>query len=267
MLQVMKLASCMAENSESFCAEVAAFMQDELGIVSEYVTGIPWQERERLFDKGEIQILWLCGLPYVHKAELRESDMELLVVPVPSGSRYCGQPVYFSDVVVRGRSPFRRFEELRGAVWAYNEPRSHSGYNVVRAYLSRLGETRGFFAKVVESGAHAMSLRMILSSQVDSAAIDSTVLEWAIRQNSAIGEQIRVIATFGPSPIPPWVISRKISVGLRSQVRALFLSMHKDRCGKGILERAGLERFAEAQDRDYDPIRIMARRAERVTLA
>jgi hypothetical protein len=27
----------------------------------EYVSGIPWQERERLFDAGEIQILWLCG--------------------------------------------------------------------------------------------------------------------------------------------------------------------------------------------------------------
>ena len=71
--------------------------------------------------------------------------MELLAVPVPAGSRYCGQPVYFSDVIVRERVPFEVLTELRGAVWAYNEPRSHSGYNVVRAYLSRLGETRAAF--------------------------------------------------------------------------------------------------------------------------
>ena len=257
----------MAENTELFCQSIAAYLQAKLGIQTDYVSAIPWQEREQLFDCGEIQILWLCGLPYVHKADLRESGMELLSVPVPSGSRYCGQPVYFSDVIVREKSPFRRFEELRGAVWAYNEPRSHSGYNVVRAYLSGLGETRGFFGKVVEAGAHAMSLKMILSSEVDGAAIDSTVLEWAIGQSPEVAEQIRVIATFGPSPIPPWVVSRKVSVSLRSELRTLLLSLHRDAGGRDMLERAGLERFVEAQDRDYDPIRIMARKAEQVSLA
>jgi phosphonate transport system substrate-binding protein len=199
----------MAENTELFCQSVAAYLQTKLGIQTDYISAIPWPERERLFDAGKIHILWLCGLPYVHKADLRESELELLAVPVPSGSRYCGQPVYFSDVIVREQSPFRSFEELRRAVWAYNEPRSHSGYNVVRAYLSGLGETRGFFGKVVESGAHTISLQMILSAQVDGAAIDSTVLEWAVAQSAEVSEQIRVIATFGPSPIPPWVIIPK----------------------------------------------------------
>ena len=257
----------MAENGEPFCQDVAAYIHTRLGIETAYVNDIAWQERERLFDEGKIQILWLCGLPYVHKADLRENDMELLAVPVPAGSRYCGQPVYFSDVIVREESPFRSFKELRGAVWAYNEPRSHSGYNVVRAYLSGLGETRGLFGKVVESGAHALSLKMILSSQVDGAAIDSTVLEWAIGQSPEVSEQIRVIAIFGPSPIPPWVISRTVSVSLRSELRALLLSMHRDQRGRHILARANLDRFVEARDHDYDPIRIMARTAEQGSLA
>ena len=47
----------MAENSENFCQEVASYIEDSLGIRAEYVTGIPWQERERLFDRGAIQIL------------------------------------------------------------------------------------------------------------------------------------------------------------------------------------------------------------------
>src|SRR5262245_50624286 len=120
----LNLASCMAENTGFFCQTVAAYLQAKLGIRTDYISTIPWQERERLFDAGKIHILWLCGLSYVDKADVRESDLELLAVPVPSGSRYCGQPVYFSDVIVREKSPFRSFEELRGAVWAYNEPRS-----------------------------------------------------------------------------------------------------------------------------------------------
>jgi phosphonate transport system substrate-binding protein len=166
----------MAENTEFFCRGLAAYLQATLGIPTDYVSDIPWQERERGFDVGTIHILWLCGLPYVHKANLFEGDLELLAFPVPSGSRYCRKPVYFSDVIVRTESCFRRFEELQGAVWAYNERRSHSGYNIVRAYLSGLGETRGFFSKVVESGAHTLSLKMILNSQVDGAP--STVRSW-----------------------------------------------------------------------------------------
>lgn len=78
----------MAENTGALCSAVAEILEVEVGIPTQYVSGIPWQERERLFDLGEIQILWLCGLPYVNKADLADSVMELLPVPVPSGPRW-----------------------------------------------------------------------------------------------------------------------------------------------------------------------------------
>jgi ABC-type phosphate/phosphonate transport system substrate-binding protein len=37
--------------------------------------------------------------------------------------------------------------------------------------------------------------------------------------------------------------------------------------GRALLRRAGLGRFVAAEDRDYDPIREMAKKAERVSLA
>jgi len=43
----LKLASCMAENSESFCHTVARYIDDQLGVPTDYVTGIPWQERHK----------------------------------------------------------------------------------------------------------------------------------------------------------------------------------------------------------------------------
>src|SRR4029434_7943810 len=113
-MSVLKLASCMAENCEPFCQNITAYIQSRLGIKTAYVNDIPWQERERLFDEGQIQILWLCGLPYVHKADLRESDMELLVVPVPADPRYQGRAIYFSDVIVRTESPFKPLRSSAG---------------------------------------------------------------------------------------------------------------------------------------------------------
>lgn len=257
----------MAENTEALCRSIAEIIEIEVGIPTEYVTGIPWQERERLFDLGEIQILWLCGLPYVDKADLANSDMELLAVPVPAGARYHGRPVYFSDVVVRRRSSFESFVDLRGASWAYNEPRSHSGFNVVRAYLAEIGQSKGFFGSVVESGAHSNSIELILSGAIDGAAVDSTVLEWLLSQRADLDDQLRVIDTIGPSPIPPWVISTKLSGSLRAQVRQAVLTLHLSPVGRAALGGAQLAKFTFAHDCDYDPIRRMARKAEQVLLA
>ena len=265
-MTLLRLASCMAENAEPFCRALAQYIGDEEGIATEYDDGIPWQERERRFDSGEIQILWLCGLPYVHKAESALCQMELLAVPLPVGSRYQELPVYFSDVVVHSESPFLAFSDLRGGRWAFNEPRSHSGYNVVRAHLAKLGAYAGYFGTAVESGAHVNSLRMILERRVDGAAIDSTVLEWAVREQRKISEHLRVIETLGPSPIPPWVISRSVPADLRCAIRALLLAMHRDPFGMMILNQGRIARFIVSDDRDYDPIREMARVAAPVVL-
>jgi phosphonate transport system substrate-binding protein len=262
----LKLASCMAENSESFCHAIARYIEDQFDVPTDYITGIPWQERERLFDEGAIQILWLCGLPYVQKADLSANALELLAVPVPIGARYLAKPIYFSDVVVRRYSPYQTLFDLRGASWAYNGPRSHSGYNVVRAYLAEFGERRGFFGEAVETGAHSASLEMVMHGTADGAAIDSTVLEWILSERESIAERIRVIETIGPSPISPWVISTQVPEALRVDLRSLLLRMDQTPIGRGILARARMERFTKALNSDYDPIRRMAKAAEQIPL-
>ncbi|HVO91430.1 MAG TPA: PhnD/SsuA/transferrin family substrate-binding protein, partial [Terriglobales bacterium] len=83
----------MAENSEPVCRLVASYLGTKLGIDVEYVAGIPWQERQRRFDRGEIEILWICGLPYVDKVDQQRADMELLALPVPAGARYHDRPI------------------------------------------------------------------------------------------------------------------------------------------------------------------------------
>ena len=162
----------MAENMEFVGRAIATYIQQTLQIPTQFVDDVPWPERERRFDRGEIQVCWICGLPYVWKADQPLAAVELLAAPVMQGARYADRPVYFSDVVVRQDSRFQRFEQLRGASWAYNEPRSHSGCTITRYHLATLGETGDFFGRVVESGAHQISLRLVLEGGVDASAID-----------------------------------------------------------------------------------------------
>src|SRR5262245_40701714 len=118
---MLRFSSCQAPIAEPFCKAVAAFIGDRLSKPVEFVADIPWQERERGLDRGEIHVCWICGLPYVRKPK---TSVELLVAPVMSHPRYGGKPVYYSDVIVHAGSRLRSFDDLRGTKWAYNEPGS-----------------------------------------------------------------------------------------------------------------------------------------------
>ena len=137
----------------------------------------------------------------------------------------------------------------------------HRGHD---AYLAEFSQNEGFFGEAFESGAHTASFEMLLRGAVDGAAIDSTVLEWLLAESNKIAERIRVIDTLGPSPIPPWVISQSVSETLRRDLRASLLGMDQSPRGLAILARGRVERFTESLDSDYDPIRRMAKGAERV---
>jgi phosphonate transport system substrate-binding protein len=265
-MESLRITSLMAENADFIGRAIARYMAERLDIPTEFVDDIPWQERERLLDAGQIHVAWICGLPYVRKADQSDPPIELLAAPVMQGARYENRPVYFSDVVVHRDSRFQTFADLRGASWAYNEPGSHSGYNVVRYHLATLGETSGYFGQVMESGAHQASLQMILDRQIYASAIDSTVLELEFQRYPAIHSQVRIIEPLGPSPIPPWVILKSLPQELRKALRELLLHMHQDPQGRAILADGLIARFAYVEDGDYDAIRSMARKAELATL-
>ncbi len=265
MIFVLRFTSCMAANSDSICRQIAAYLGERLNCLTEFVGDIPWQERERQLDQGWIQVGWICGLPYVWKAD-QSMPLELLVAPVMQGKRYRDQPVYFSDVVVRRDSPWQTFDDLQGKTWAYNEPGSHSGYYLTRSILAARGKGGDFFGRAIESGAHQNSLQMILTGTIDASAIDSTVLELELQRQPAIAEQIRIIDTFGPSPIPPWLVSTAVPLALRTQLRQMFLEMHTNPQGQELLAQGLIDRFVTVADADYDPIRQMAQQAETVRL-
>jgi phosphonate transport system substrate-binding protein len=252
--------------AEAFCAAVARFVGEYVGIEVEFVDGMPWQERLAEFDAGRIHVCWMCGLPYVWRAGRPEAPVELLAGLVPAEPRYAERAVYFSDVVVRRDSPWRSFAELEGRSWAYNEPTSHSGYNATRHRLAQMGKDRGFFGRVMATGSHEASLRLLCDGEVDASAVDSTVLELLNRGDPSLGWRLRTIDSFGPSPSPPWVIARTVPHALRAAIRDALLAMGSDPRGRPVLASGMVSRFAVVADTDYDPIRRMAAEGDRVEL-
>ena len=259
---MLRLASFLADNARPTYERIAGYLTSRLAVPVELLADGPLEERHRRLDAGAIDVAFICGLPYSQKHDRPDRPVELLCAPVMAAPRYGGRPVYFTDVVVRRDDPAGTFADLRGRIWAYNDEGSHSGYNVVRHHLLALGETGGYFGRVVRSGAHQRSIDMVLDRQIDASGIDSTVLETEMVRRPELGTALRTIAAIGPSPIPPVVVARQLDPALKVRLRELLLGMSADPAGRVVLAEGRMTGFVSVRDADYDPIRTMLRRAE-----
>jgi phosphonate transport system substrate-binding protein len=260
----LTFTSCQAPIAEAFGAAVAAAVGERIGVATRFVNDIPWPERLVVFDEGRIDVCWMCGLPYVWRSDRGDGGVELLAAPVMSGPRYGGQPVYFSDVVVRADGPWSSFADLRGVRWGYNEDTSHSGYNAVRRHLAEMGSGRDFFGSIECTGSHEASLVRLREGAIDATAIDSTVLDLARLRDPSLADGLRTIAVFGPSPAPPWVVGPRVPHDLRARLRDALLALPAEEAGRRALAAGLVARFVTVTDADYDPIRRAASEAESV---
>ena len=260
---VLRFATFLAPSMEPVYAWIADAVAARLGTTAALHVGRDYAE---LAD-GRADVAFLCGLPYVHLADVPSPAVAAVAAPVLAGERYGGRPIYFSDVIVAGASPFRSFDDLRGATWAFNEPDSQSGFGVVRAHLAGIGETDGFFSRVVEAGFHAVAIRLVAEGTVDAAAIDSHVLSIALRDDPGLSDRLRVIEALGPSTIQPVVAAASIPSDERRALRDALVGLAGQPDAADALAAGFLSRFVPIDDGDYDDIRAMEAAAGAAGLA
>jgi phosphonate transport system substrate-binding protein len=251
----MRIASFLAPSLRSLYESVTAAVGQALGVRATLVTGEDYGDLLR----GHLDAAFICGLPYVTLRERAADAVEPLAAPIVAGARYGGRPVYFSDVVVRANDPAEAFADLRGRRWAYNEPQSHSGSNVVLAHLARSGLDGSFFSAMTRVGSHSEALRRVLLGEADAAAIDSHLLEVIGGADAHVRSRIRTVTSLGPSPIQPLVAGAALPGPDRERVRAVVAELGVGPSGTLV------ERWVPVTDEDYEPIRAM--RDEAASLA
>lgn len=246
--------------------EMARYFSRKLGWDVKVISNLSYAESDNMLAKGVIQIGFVCGLPYVHN--FAQGDYELLAIPImsmkkgafPDAKGYEDIPgKYYSYTVVRKDSPLKSWADLKGKSYAFSELTSNSGYNLPRAKLVSIGAgSWNYFSRVVVSGSHEESIRLVASRAVDASSVDSLVLDYDRVLKSAAALNVRIIEHLGPAGIPPVVISKKADQSIKQPMRNVMLTMHHDPEGKQILEKAMMTRFDPPADRNYDDIRAYA---------
>jgi phosphonate transport system substrate-binding protein len=254
----LRFVTFLAPNLFPFYEFISRHAGQRLGLPTELAVGSSYAQ----LGSRDVDVAFVCGLPYVEMTRHGQAPVEPLAAPVLRGERFGGRAVYFSDVIVHRASRWRSFADLRGCSWAYNEPHSQSGYGITRYHLVCRGETNGFFGRVVEAGWHERALRLVAGGAVDAAAIDCHVLAVALRARPGLAARLRVIDTLGPSTIQPVVASRRLPPRLRTELRAFLLNLATDPVARPHLDRALVQGFEAVTDASYDDIRAMLAAAE-----
>jgi phosphonate transport system substrate-binding protein len=230
---------------------LAACLGDRVGRTPEFIEDASYEQL------GDVDIVFVCSLAYIEHAPICRR-FEPIAAPVLAGTRYGSRPVYYSDVIVRHDSGLRSFADLRGRTWAYNEKLSQSGYGITRYHLARLGESTGYFGRLIEAGRHERAIALVASGEVDAAAIDSHVLDTYLELHPHLGRALRIIDSLGPSPIQPIAARRNLSRRCKDDLVLALEEIEKDPGGRSCLARAQLERFVRVDEATYDPIRTMS---------
>jgi phosphonate transport system substrate-binding protein len=217
------------------------------------------------FSKREADVGFLCSPSFFWLRALERPPVELLpVAPVFGDRRTPAQPVYFSEIVVRRESPARSFLDLCGSSWVYNDPCSLSGYYNVLKKLAEVDEDERFFGQVCCSGSHLESVGMVCRGEADAAAIDSNVLRIELKTSPELGEQLRVVESWGPLPIQPVVIRSDLHPELKEHLCSALLALDVNPHVSPTLTGFGLERFTPISYEHYAPEEQALRKCERL---
>lgn len=175
----------------------------------------------QLWARDDLGCAMMCGLPYAQ----RQPRPTLVAAPVPSPSRYQGEPIYFTDLAVRAEAPFRSLEDTFGGVIGYTVADSMSGYVAVRRHLAAYASPKPLYRRTVGGLLNAQGvIRALEEGTIDVGPLDSYAHDLLRANDPAVAANVRVVASTRAAPIPPLVATARLTLEELESLRAALVA-------------------------------------------
>ncbi|BDI19330.1 hypothetical protein ANSO36C_51320 [Nostoc cf. commune SO-36] len=245
----LQITSYLAPNWFEFYQAIAAYLGRVLKVEFQLQQGEHDPLEDSLLFQDQIDLAFICGLPLIRYSQIVSNQLQTLVAPVMQSSRYSNCPVYYADVIVNANSNIKKFTDLAGKTFCYNDLGSNSGYNLLSHKLVQQKYPENFFGKTLQSGSHQRSIRWVVEGLADCAAIDSVVLEQELKDFPELSQHLRVVEVLGPSPMPPLVVAQRLGISLTQQMQLALLQPDAEL--QKVMKQFGVRRFAAVSLEDY----------------
>lgn len=160
-------------------------------------------------------------------------------------------------IVARGSSEYTTFARLNGKRFCLPDRNSTTGWLLPIAYIEREGyDPDEFIREIHWSGDHIQSIRDLLDSKCDAAAVYSGAMLAADRFGVPVS-QLRQVAITGHVPQDPFVAGPLVpEADRRAMADALFAFKPKEHIGQEWLgDTQRITAFVETSNQDFDFLR------------
>jgi ABC-type phosphate/phosphonate transport system substrate-binding protein len=208
-----------------------------------------------LWARDDLGCALMCGLPYT----LRIPAPQLIAAPVPLPPRYARRALYMTDLAVRADSPYCRIEDTFGGRIGYTVADSQSGCFALRHFLQPFQQQHGgaLYRSVTGGLLNARGvIDALASGKIDVGPLDSYSYDLLTHLEPAYANRVRVIASTGPTAIPPFVATAQLDPGELARLRQAFAGVGS---APELLDARAcllLSGFEFPSPGDYTPLRI-----------
>ncbi|WP_079415392.1 PhnD/SsuA/transferrin family substrate-binding protein [Thiomonas intermedia] len=228
-----------------------AFLQAQLGLPVQIIQKSSYQEALEALRSDEMEAAWICGYPYV----VARSFVRLCAQP-----GWHGQPWYQSYLITSAsRTQAHSLVDLKGDVFAFDDPLSNSGYVVPVVALRSLNETpQRFFRGTFYTYSLHKVVEAVGSGLADSGTVDGYIWEVLQLRRSAAALKTRIVAKSRRYGFPPVVTRKNLDFGLHFQLQKALLDARKSAEGRMLLSSLDLENFLLPQESWFEGIGELA---------
>lgn len=200
---------------------------------------------------GHVDVALLGPFSYVLATTV--AQVEAFGVTVTSRTM---QPSYKSIIIAGKDSNINSLADLKGKTFAFVDPGSTSGYMVpAAAFVAANITPEKDFKQVMYSGGHDATIVSVGSGKVDAGSVADRIYERGCAKGLADCAKLKVVWTSQPIPNDPLLYRKALPEDMKKKIREAFYSVKNLAFG----EMGTVARFDPATDKDYDPVRDIAK--------
>jgi phosphonate transport system substrate-binding protein len=206
-------------------------MEKKFGVKVEVFTASDYAGIVQALSAGHIHLGRMGGAAYAAGYIDSNGGIEPLAMNVePNGGKG-----YFSVLIVRSDSPYKKIEDLKGKTLAWADPNSTSGYLVPNAALRDAGiNPQTYFGRTLFSGGHEQSVLGVLKGNLDSAFTwtspghQSGQFRIMMDRGMLKVEDLRIVWQSPLIANPLWAVPKNLPADMRKDLLDMFVNLAKD---------------------------------------